>query len=381
MPRPVLVLLALAVAALGCAERKRAPSGPPKIPVSVEKVDRRDVPQLARGIGTVQSLHSVTLRAQLEGVLSEVLFREGQQVKRGDLLARIDDRAVAAELLAARAEKARNEAQLRAVRADLQRYENLVKDEAISRQTVDQQKAQLAQLEAAIRGNDAAIRAADVKLSYTRIVAPVSGRVGMRRVDPGNLVRPGDAEGLVTVTQMDPIAVRFSLPQDQLSRLAPFLADPARAPVVAYEREGGARLAEGHLSVIDNQVDPTTGTLSLKAELPNREGRLWPGQFVAVELTTGTAPAATVVSSRVVQRGRDGAFVFRVEDGKAVVVPVKVSWQDDHIAVIADGVAPGDTVVSDGHSRLKPGSLVNVVAPPGTRTTQADLPGAGAAGR
>jgi len=244
--------------------------------------------------------------------------------------------------------------------------------------TVDQQKAQLAQLEAAIRGNDAAIRAAEVRLSYTRIVAPVDGRVGLRRVDPGNLVRPGDAGGLFTVTQMDPIAVRFSLPQDQLTRLAPFLANPAAAPVVAYEREGGARLAEGHLAVVDNEVDPTTGTISLKAEMPNKQGRLWPGQFVAVELVTGVTQGATVVSSRVVQRGRDGAFVFRVHDGKAAVVPVKIAWQDDRIAVVAEGLAPGDTVVSDGQSRLKPGSLVNVVERPGAQTTQADAVGGAA---
>jgi RND family efflux transporter MFP subunit len=376
-----LPAVAAALAALlGCSkdEPRKGNQGPPKVPVSVEKAERRDLPQLARGIGAAQALHSVVLRAQLEGVLAEVLFTEGQTVKKGQLLARIDDRAVTAEIASARAEKAKNEAQLRSVRADLVRYENLVKEEAIARQTVDQQKAQLAQLEASIRGNDAAIRAAEVRLSYTRIVAPVDGRVGLRRVDPGNLVRPSDAEGLVTVTQVDPIAVRFSLPQEQLSLLTPFIAEPGKAPVVAYDREGGTRLAAGKLAVIDNQVDPATGTIALKAELPNHEGKLWPGQFVAVEVQTGTLVGATVVSSRAVQRGREGSFVFKIVDGKASVVPVKIPWQDDRIAVLSEGVSPGDLVVVDGHSRLRDGAAVTIVEKPGTRTTQLEAPAQGA---
>ncbi|WP_235216962.1 efflux RND transporter periplasmic adaptor subunit [Archangium violaceum] len=331
----------------------------------MEQASRRDIPHLIRGIGTVQSLHSVVVRTQVDGLLTRVNFQEGQHVNEGDLLARIDDRTIAAEIAQARAEKARNEAQLQAARLDLERYGNLVRDEAIARQTVDQQKAQVEQLEATVRANEATIAAAQVRLSYTRITAPVTGRVGLRRVDPGNVVRASDAQGLVTVTQMNPIAVIFSLPQDELPRLQPLLRAPAGTPVTAFNRAGGEALAEGRLLMIDNQINPTTGTISLKAEFPNAEGKLWPGQFVTVELSLGESQGATVVSARAVQRGLQGAFVFRVDEAKATVVPVTVGYADDELAVVTSGVAPGDTVVSDGQSRLKAGSTVKVAPPAG----------------
>ena len=189
------------------------PKGPPPVPVSVVAVEQRDVPQLAAGIGTVQSLHSVVLRPQVSGIVTEVLFEEGQQVKKGQLLARIDDRTIVANLRQSEAEKARNEAQLRAARLDQSRYNNLLAEEAISRQTVEQQAALVEQLEAAIRANEATIAAQRVQLSYTQITSPVTGRVGLRRIDPGNLVQAGDANGLVAVTQVDPISVIFTLPQ------------------------------------------------------------------------------------------------------------------------------------------------------------------------
>ncbi|NMO15980.1 efflux RND transporter periplasmic adaptor subunit [Pyxidicoccus fallax] len=370
-PRPgklgLLVAVVLLVAACGWwftrgDSKPRASGGPAPVPVTVEQVSRRDVPHIIQGIGTVLSLHSVVVRAQVEGIFTELTVKEGQQVNPGDLLARIDDRAIAAEVAQAKAEKARNEALLHAARLDLERYANLVKDEAIASQMVDQQKAQVAQLEAIVRANEAAIAAAQVRLSFTRITSPVKGRVGLRRVDPGNLVRTSDAQGLFTVTQLDPIAVLFSLPQDDLPRLRALLKDPSGASVTAYDRAGGVALAEGRLTMIDNQVDPATGTIPLRAEFANPDGRLWPGQFVTVELKTGESPGATVVSARTVQRGLQGPFVFRVQDGKATVVPVTVGYADDELAVVASGVAPGDTVISDGHSRLKPGSAVKVVS-------------------
>ncbi|QRK12400.1 efflux RND transporter periplasmic adaptor subunit [Archangium violaceum] len=365
----LLAVIVLAVAAvwwwLGGTSKPRTAAGPPTVPVVVEQVSRRDIPHLIRGIGTVQSLHSVVVRTQVDGLLTELAFKEGQRVNRGDLLARIDDRAIVAEVEQARAEKARNEAQLHAARIDLERYGNLVRDEAISRQAVDQQKAQVAQLEATLRANEATLAAAQVRLSYTRITSPVTGRVGLRRVDPGNVVRTSDAQGLVTVTQIDPIAVVFSLPQEELPRLQALLREPAAAPVTAFDRAGGAVLAEGRLTMIDNQIDPTTGTIPLKAEFPNAEGTLWPGQFVTVELKAGESQGATVVSARAVQRGLQGSFVFRVDESKATVVPVTVAYADDELAVVTSGVAPGDTVVSDGHSRLKAGSAVKISPPAG----------------
>ncbi|WP_224366253.1 efflux RND transporter periplasmic adaptor subunit [Hyalangium versicolor] len=365
----LLVIAALGIAAgawlLGGSSKPRAATGPPTVPVVVEQVSRRDVPHLLRGIGTVQSLHSVVVRTQVDGLLTELAFKEGQQVKQGDLLARIDDRAIVAEVAQARAEKARNEALLHSARTDLERYGNLVRDDAIARQAVDQQKAQVEQLEATLLANEAMIAAAQVRLSYTRITSPVTGRVGLRRVDPGNVVRASDAQGLITVTQLDPIAVLFALPQEDLPRLQTLMRDPTGAPVTAFDRAGGAELAQGRLTMIDNQIDSTTGTIPLKAEFPNTEGKLWPGQFVTVELRTGESQGATVVSARAVQRGLQGPFVFRVEGEKATVVPVTVGYANDELAVLTSGVTPGETVVSDGHSRLKAGSMVKAVSQPG----------------
>ncbi len=346
---------------------RRADSAPakatrPAVPVYVETARTLDVPAVTRGIGTVQSLHDVTIRAQLEGVLVEVLFREGQTVKRGDLLARIDDRAIAAAAAEARAEKRRNEAQLAAAKLDLIRYSNLWKEEAIARQTVDQQAALVAQLEATVGANAAAIAAAEARLSYARIVSPVDGRVGLRRIDAGNVVRPTDPEGLVSVTQLDPIAVVFALPQEVLPTVQALLHGPEPAPVIAYDRPSGAALAQGHLQMMDNQIDRTTGTIRLKAEFPNPEEKLWPGQSVSVELQTGFSAGATVVSLKAVQRGRTGPFVYRVIDGIAKMVPVQLGPEHGEVVVILEGVAPGDVVVRDGQSRVIPGAPVQAVS-------------------
>lgn len=337
------------------------PKGPPPVPVSVVTVEQRDVPQLAAGIGTVQSLHSVVLRPQVSGIVTEVLFDEGQQVRKGQLLARIDDRTIVANLRQAEAEKARNEAQLRAARLDQSRYNNLLAEEAISRQTVEQQAALVEQLEAAIRANEATIAAQQVQLSYTQITSPVTGRVGLRRIDPGNLVQAGDANGLVAVTQVDPISVIFTLPQELLVTLQGLTNGEPHAHVGAYDRDGGVLLAAGKLKTVDNQVDAGTGTIRLRAEFTNKEGRLWPGQFVTVRLQTGISGGALVVPARTVKQGLQGSFVFRVREHRAEVVPVQVAYSNDEIAVIREGLAEGDSIVSDGHSRLTPNATVKLV--------------------
>ena len=337
-----------------------AKAKPTVIPVGLETVQLRDVPQSTSGIGSVQSLHTVTLRSQVEGVLAEVLFREGQMVKRGDLLARIDDREYAAALMRAEADLASNQAQLKSANLDQVRYGNLLKEEAVSVQIVEQQTATVERLRASVRSSEAAVATAKVQLSYTRIVSPIDGRVGLRRVDAGNLVRANDAEGLVTVTQITPISIVFSLPQELLPTLRPLL-DGAAAPVKAYTREAGTQLAEGKLATVDNQVDPTTGMVRLRADFANADGSLWPGQFVTVQLLTGQFPKALVVPVRSVRHGLNGAYVFRVKDNKAEVVPVKTSFQDDSIAVVTEGLAQGDRIVIDGYSRIKAGSQVREV--------------------
>lgn len=353
----------------------------PPAPVLVTAVEQRDVPQVAAAIGTVQSLHNVVLRPQVSGIVTEVLFEEGQQVRRGQLLARIDDRTIVASLQQAEAEKARNEAQLKAARLDKSRYENLLAEEAISRQTVEQQSAQVEELEAAIRANEATIAAHLVQLSYTKITSPVNGRVGLRRVDPGNLVQAGDATGLVTVTQVDPISVIFTVPQDLLSRVQGLTRGQTHAHVGAYDRDGGVLLAEGKLTTIDNEVDASTGTIRMRAEFANAAGKLWPGQFVTVRLQTGVSNDALVVPARTVRQGLQGPFVFRVRDKIAEVVPVQVGYSNDEIAVIESGLTAGDSVVVDGHSRLTPNAMVNVVEGPTAQFSAKPRSPQGSAGR
>lgn len=354
--RGFLIVAAVALAAL--LWWLLSPSAPPPkaaapVPVVAGRVEVRDVPLWLAGVGTVQSLHNVTLRPQIDGVLTEVLFREGQQVSRGQLLARIDDRAIVAALQQARAEQARIEAQLKVAELDLTRYGNLLQDEAVSRQTLEQQRALVDELKAALRANAASIAVNEVQLSYTRITAPVSGRVGLRRVDAGNLVRASDAGGLTTVTQVDPISVVFSLPQQHLPQLQALLQQPSRAvPVLAFDRDAATPLAQGHLVMIDNAIDTATGTLKLRAQFTNSEGRLWPGQFVSVQLLAATLPSVVVIDSRALRRGLDGSYVLRIVDGKARVVAVETVYEDDTIVALRAGLAADDLVVVDGHSRV-----------------------------
>ncbi|NLO79754.1 MAG: efflux RND transporter periplasmic adaptor subunit [Xanthomonadaceae bacterium] len=336
---------------------------PAAIPVAVAVVEQRDVPHLVNAIGYVRPIHSVTLHTQVDGILTEVLFEEGQQVAKGDLLARIDDRAIQAALKQAQAELARVEAELEAARLDLERYAQLVRQNAVSRQEYDRQKALVAQLEAMRAASEATVAAIEVELSYTRIVSPVSGRIGFRRVDAGNYVRASDSEGLFSITQIKPIEVVFSLSQSLLPQLR---AISSPAPVRVYDRVGGILLGEGQLTTIDNQVDRATGTIRLKATLPNRDGMLWPGQAVVVQLQTGTTQGALVVPAVAVRHGLEGRYVFRItRDYQAEPVPVQVAFEDDEMAVIDAGLAAGDVVVIDGHARLRAGSRVTPIAATG----------------
>ncbi|MET0497751.1 MAG: efflux RND transporter periplasmic adaptor subunit [Steroidobacteraceae bacterium] len=346
------------------------PGSPQPIPVSVAYVEQRDVPQLAAAIGTVQSLHSVVLRPQVSGIVTDVLFVEGQPVKQGQLLARIDDRSIVAGLHQAQAERASNNAQLKAAKLDQSRYSDLLVKGVVSRQTAERQVALVEQLEAAIAANDATIAAQQVQMSYTQITSPLSGRVGLRNIDPGNLVQAGDTQGLATVTQVDPISVIFTLPQELLPTVQPLMRSPAEAHVVAYDRDRGLLLGEGRLSTIDNQVDAATGTIRLRAEFRNAEGKLWSGQFVTVSLQTGVSRDAMVVPARAVKQGLQGPYVFRVRESRAEIVQVDVAYSNDDIAVIREGVSKDDSVVIDGHSRLTPNALVKSIEPAGGNKVQ-----------
>ncbi len=370
----VLVLAALLFWGLKKGESDKPQSAPAPVPVETVHALKQDVPHLSEGIGSVQPLQSVALRPQVDGVLAQVLFKEGQQVKKGELLARIDDRVPAASLAQAQAEKRRNEAQLRLAEVDLERYSSLLGGQAVSKQQVQQQEAQVQQLKAAVAVSDAAISHAQTQLSFTRITAPFDGRAGMRRVDQGNLVTANSSTGIVTITQMDPISVVFTLPQELLPQLRPLLSGTNKAAVVAREQSGSAELARGRLTMIDNQIDNTTGTIRLRAEFANAEGSLWPGQFVTVQLQTGNSADAVVLPVQAVRQSLNGSYVFRVQDGKAAMVPVKTGWRNDALVVVVEGVQPGDDVVVDGHSRLRDGVPVKVVngaeSVPATEVTQ-----------
>lgn len=358
-----LALLVLAVAGIWFGQRQPAPAtrAQTAIPVRVVSVVQQNVPRYASAIGSVLSLHSVEVRPQVEGVLTQVLVKEGQWVKEGDLLATLDDRAIRANLDQARAELGQSQAQIQVANVDLQRYRLLSTDNGVSKQTLDQQQALVNRLQATVKGNQAAIANAEVQLSYTQIRSPVTGRVGIRNVDPGNLVRTSDTRSLFSVTQIDPIAVEFALPQQMLPTLQSLLKAPTPALVQAYMDADGERslLGEGHLALIDNQISATTGTVRVKAEFDNKDGRLWPGQLVTIRLRTAVEENALVVPPPVVQRGVDGHFVYRLDGDKVTSVPVKVLYQDSGLNIIA-GVKPGERLVLDGQSRLKPGSRVEV---------------------
>ncbi len=363
------VLVVLAVAAWALTRPAKAKlAAPTAIPVRVVSVAQQDIPRFVSGIGSVLSLHSVVIRPQVDGILTKLLVKEGQLVKAGDLLATIDDRSIRASLDQAKAQLGESQAQLQVALVNLKRYKELSVDDGVSKQTYDQQQALVNQLKATAQGNQAAIDSAQVQLSYTQIRSPVSGRVGIRTVDEGNFLRTADTQGLFSVTQIDPIAVEFSLPQQMLPTLQGLIAAPTKASVDAYmgadtDGQTGDLLGEGHLSLIDNQISSTTGTLRAKAEFSNASQRLWPGQLVTIKIQTALDKNALVVPPTVVQRGLDSHFVYRVNGDKVDVVPVQITYQDSDVNIIK-GVQAGDVLVSDGQSRLKAGAQVEVLKEP-----------------
>jgi multidrug efflux system membrane fusion protein len=320
-----------------------------------------DVPVWLEGVGTAKARNTVTVRPQVDGKILSIEFKEGQDVKRGDLLAKIDPVTYQAQLDQALAKKALDEAQLANARLDLVRYDKLSSN-VVSVKTVDTQRALVAQLEAQVKSDEAAIDNMRAILGYTDVVAPIDGRTGLRLVDVGNLVRASDA-GLVVITEVRPISVLFTLPQQDLPQINKARAQRA-LDVEALETDTDAVLDRGSLEVIDNQVDQTTGTIRLKADFPNTDLQLWPGQFVNVRLLLKTLEDVVVVPTASVQRGPDGTFVYVIGEGSKVSVrAVKVTQQNDTESVIAEGLSASDRVVTAGFVRLKDGAEVVVSAP------------------
>ena len=347
--------------------------GRPDLPVPVLAATPRimDVPVYLDGVGTVRALNTVTVRSQVDGKLIAVNFTEGQDVKKGDVIGEIDPAIYQAQYDQAVAKKAQDEAQLANQRLDLIRYQQLAAANAGSKQQADTQRALVAQQEALVNADQAAIDNAQATLGYTKIVAPLSGRTGLRQVDQGNIIHASDTTGLVVITQLQPIAVQFSLPQQQIMRVNAASAKGALA-VDVFGNDGVTVIDSGKLSGIDNQVDPTTGTLKLKAEFPNGGFQLWPGQFVNVRLKVETISQALVVPTSAVQRGPVGAFSYVIGDGDIVAAkPVTVTQQNETQAVIGSGLTAHDRVVTTGFANLSDGA--KVIVGKDEQTPSADL--------
>ncbi|MBK7862677.1 MAG: efflux RND transporter periplasmic adaptor subunit [Archangiaceae bacterium] len=330
-----------------------------KVPVTVARVVQRDVPIVLEGLGSVTPLASVTVKTQVDGRLESVAFAEGQAVKKGDLLAQIDPRPFRIALQQAQAAQQRDAAQLRNAELNLARYQDLRKQNLVAQQQVDDQATLAAQARGAVALDAAQVANAQLQLEWSRIVAPVDGVVGIRQIDPGNLVHASDATGLVLVTQLDPIAVTFTLPQDELPRVAR-ARELGPLAVEVFDRDGKNRLAVGKLTVIDNQVSATTATIKLKAQFDNAAHVLWPSQFVKARLLVETKQGAVTVPAVAVQRGQKGSFVYVVTpQSKAELRPVEVDSIEGAVALISKGLQPDEQVVTDGQSQLKPGAQVD----------------------
>jgi len=332
------------------------------VPVTVAPATRKDLPVLLDALGTVQALNTITVRSQVDGILVEVAFTEGQEVRRGDVLARIDPRTYAAAVAQAEAKKAQDEATLANARLDLERYVSLSRNNGASRQQLDTQRATVAQNEALVQADQAAIDAARIQLDYTTIRSPVDGRVGLRQVDQGNLVRAGDTTGLVVVTQVDPITVIYTLPQQDLPRILNAMRQgPVEVQVIATD---GTVRATGTLLTPDNQVDQTTGTIRMKATFPNPDRQLWPGAFVNVRMLVGTIRQAVTIPLVAVQRGPDGPYAFVLKDDNTVEQrPITTGFINATDAVVARGLQPDEKVVTSGALRLNAGAQVQVIEP------------------
>jgi len=345
------------------AEAPAPPPVAPGVPVTVGKVVAADVPVLLNGIGTVQAFNMVTIKSRVDGQLMKVNFTEGQEVRAGDPLVEIDPRPYQAALEAAQAAKAKDEAQLISAQLDLARSAQLLKANFETRQLFDQQTATVAQLHAAIKGDQAQIDAVQLNLTYSDIRSPIDGRLGARLVDIGNIVHATDATGLVTITQLRPIFVSFTLPQDTLDRVH---AEQAKGALVvqAYSGDNKVLLSEGTLSLIDNAIDQPTGTIHFKAKFANADERLWPGEFVNVRLILSTRHQVPTVPAQTVQVGPNGAYAYVIKaDDTVERRDVQVTATQDGIAVISKGLEPGERVVVDGQYRLTVGARVKASAP------------------
>ena len=348
---------------------KEAPQ--PPVPVVAAMVEAHPVPIYLRGVGTVIAFNNVVLRSQITGPLVKVSFRQGETVHKGDVLAEIDPRPYKAQLDQAIANRDRDQAQLDNAQANLGRYVPLEAKGFATGQLVDTQKAQVAQLQAAVKSDEAVIENAQVNLSYTKLTAAIDGVTGIRQIDEGNIIHPGDPNGLVDLTQIQPISLIFTLPQTMFPEIQQEM-DKGPVKVLAYSQDDKIKLDEGELLLIDNQIIQTTGTIRLRATFPNARRLLWPGELVNARLLLRTEPEGLTVAAGAVQQGPTGSYVYVVlPDQSAQVRPVGVAQISEGQALISSGLKAGETVVVDGQYKLQPGTRVNILQ--GKAAQQADM--------
>jgi len=374
------LLPAAAVAVLGWAVLSRtisgqAPSGragrgaaPRAVPVVGVAARTGDLGVFQNGLGTVTPVKTVTVRSRVDGELVSVAYREGQLVREGELLAQIDPRPYEVQLHQAEAQLAKDEAALANAKVDLERYQTLIQQDSISRQQLDTQAATVRQFEAALKSDQAQIESARLNLTYSRITAPISGVVGLRLVDPGNMVHASDQSGLLVITQQQPIAVVFTIPADHLQPVLQQRSAGRELPVEAWDRDFKRKLATGTLLAIDNQIDQSSGTVRMKAEFPNQDSALYPNQFVNARLLVNTIRQTVLVPTAAIQRSPQSTFVYVVKPDSTVemrTVDVRLTEGDE--TALQEGVASGEVVVVDGVDKLQPGTPVAVTGPAGSR--------------
>jgi membrane fusion protein, multidrug efflux system len=365
-----LVLLLVVAAVVWWSKQQAAPEqqgrgGRNAVPMSIvpETVGKGDIGINLNALGTVTSLATVTIRSQISGYLQKVDFKEGDEVKKGDLIAEIDPRPYEAMLAQANGNLARDQALLKGAQVDLARYQGLATQNAVPHQTLDTQVALVAQDQGTVEFDKAAVKSAEVNLQYTRILSPLDGRVGLRQVDQGNYVTPGDSTGIVVITQLQPISVLFTVPEDNLQPISKRLQSGAVLPAAALDRGGGKKIADGTLQTFDSQIDPTTGTIKLRAQFPNETKTLYPNQFVNIQLLLDTHKDVTTMPTAGVQRGVPGTFVYLVNSDDTVSVrKIELGVTDGDRIEVRSGLQPGDKIVVDGADKLRDGAKINVRA-------------------
>jgi multidrug efflux system membrane fusion protein len=368
--RLVLISILLLVVAAGIVWWTRQGTAPQQAgggrnsgPMSIvpDVVGKGDIGININALGTVASLATVTIRTQISGYLQKIDFTEGNEVKKGDLLAEIDPRPYEATLAQAKGQLARDEAMLKGAEVDLTRYQGLAAQNAVPHQTLDTQIALVAQDQGTVEADKAAVKSAEVNLQYCRIVSPLDGRVGLRQVDQGNYVTPGDASGLVVITQLKPISVLFTVPEDNLQAIAKRTQSGAVLPAAALDRTGVTKIADGSLQSFDSQIDPTTGTIKLRAQFSNEDRQLYPNQFVNIRLLLDTHNDVTTISTASIQRGAPGTFVYLINaDSTVSVRPVKLGVTDGDRVEVLSGLTPGERIVIDGADKLRDGAKIIV---------------------